>query len=167
MLRADLRAQRGVASLSYNAGQEGLYGGELCKRLPGNDSSRAAVSGRSQGNRVAGVCARFREAGSVRGAGRNRRSCPTDIRQRHDYVGIGLEFRSLAEFTVQPDEIGMRETKTIYLIVSDAVAVHESAKAAGAEMVLELAEMPYGGKAFTCRDPEGHIWSIGEYDPWA
>ncbi len=26
--------------------------------------------------------------------------------------------------------------------------------------------MDYGGKAFTCRDPEGHVWNIGEYDPW-
>ncbi|PYA16645.1 glyoxalase, partial [Pseudomonas aeruginosa] len=20
---------------------------------------------------------------------------------------------------------------------------------------------------FTCRDPEGHVWSFGSYDPWA
>jgi hypothetical protein len=25
----------------------------------------------------------------------------------------------------------------------------------------------YGGKAFIVRDPEGHIWSIGEYIPWS
>jgi uncharacterized glyoxalase superfamily protein PhnB len=33
-------------------------------------------------------------------------------------------------------------------------------------MIFELETKEYGGKAFTCRDPEGHIWSIGEYDPW-
>ena len=82
-------------------------------------------------------------------------------------LGSASNSGSMAQFTVQPDEIGMRETKSTYLIVSDAAAVHASAKAAGAEMVQELTEMPYGGKAFTCRDPEGHIWSIGEYDPWA
>ena len=27
--------------------------------------------------------------------------------------------------------------------------------------------MDYGGKAFAVRDPEGHIWSVGEYDPFA
>ena len=40
------------------------------------------------------------------------------------------------------------------------------AKAAGAQIVMELAEMPYGGKAFACTDLEEHRWSIGEYDPW-
>ena len=34
-------------------------------------------------------------------------------------------------------------------------------------MLLDLREMDYGGKAFTVRDPEGHIWAVGEYDPWA
>ena len=26
--------------------------------------------------------------------------------------------------------------------------------------------MSYGGKAFTVCDPEGYVWSVGEYDPW-
>jgi uncharacterized glyoxalase superfamily protein PhnB len=67
----------------------------------------------------------------------------------------------------QPDEIGLRETQSACLIVSDADAIYASAKAAGAEMLMDLKEMDYGGKAFTCRDPEGHVWSIGTYDPWA
>lgn len=67
----------------------------------------------------------------------------------------------------QPDEIGGRETQTPYLVVSDCEAIYATAKAAGAEMLMDLREMDYGGKAFTCRDPEGHLWSIGEYDPWA
>jgi uncharacterized glyoxalase superfamily protein PhnB len=72
-----------------------------------------------------------------------------------------------SKLTAQPDEIGLRETKGIYLIVSDADAVHATAKAAGAEMVLDIRDMDYGGRAFTCRDLEGHLWSIGTYDPWA
>jgi uncharacterized glyoxalase superfamily protein PhnB len=69
-------------------------------------------------------------------------------------------------FMVQPDEVGMRETKGIYLVVSDADAVYATAKAAGAEMVLDIRDMDYGGRAFTCRDLEGHMWSFGSYDPW-
>jgi uncharacterized glyoxalase superfamily protein PhnB len=69
-------------------------------------------------------------------------------------------------FMVQPDEVGMRETKGVYLVVSDADAVYATAKAAGAEMVLDIRDMDYGGRAFTCRDLEGHTWSIGTYDPW-
>ena len=66
-----------------------------------------------------------------------------------------------------PEEIGGRSTETAYLVVPDATAVYESAKAAGAEFTMELQEMDYGGKAFGCKDPEGHAWSVGEYDPWA
>jgi uncharacterized glyoxalase superfamily protein PhnB len=72
-----------------------------------------------------------------------------------------------AAVRVQPDEVGNRETQAPYLIVSDCEPIYASAKAAGAEMIFDLAVMDYGGKAFTCRDPEGHIWSFGEYDPWA
>jgi uncharacterized glyoxalase superfamily protein PhnB len=71
------------------------------------------------------------------------------------------------KYMVQPDETGYRETKNTYLVVSDCEGTYATATAAGAEMLMELRTMDYGGKAFTCRDPEGHIWSVGEYDPWA
>jgi uncharacterized glyoxalase superfamily protein PhnB len=71
-----------------------------------------------------------------------------------------------SKMMVQPDEIGGKQTQTACLIVSDADAVYATAKAAGAEMVMDIADMPYGGRAFTCRDPEGHLWSVGTYDPW-
>ena len=33
-------------------------------------------------------------------------------------------------------------------------------------MVLDIRDMDYGGRAFTCRDLEGHLWNVGTYDPW-
>jgi uncharacterized glyoxalase superfamily protein PhnB len=66
----------------------------------------------------------------------------------------------------QPDEIGGAETQTAYLVVTDIDAIHASAKNAGAKMVIDLEEKAHGGKAFTCCDPEGHIWHIGTFDPW-
>lgn len=66
----------------------------------------------------------------------------------------------------QPDEIGGAETQTPYLVVSDIDAIYASAKSAGAKMVMDLEEKEYGGKAFTCTDPEGHVWHVGTYDPW-
>ena len=71
-----------------------------------------------------------------------------------------------SKLIVQPNEIGLRETQTPCLIVSDADAIYATAKAAGATMLMDIADMPYGGRAFTCRDLEGHVWSIGSYDPW-
>ena len=58
-------------------------------------------------------------------------------------------------------------TSSVYLIVPDCEPVYASAKAAKAEILQELETKEYGGKAFTVRDPEGQIWSVGEYNPWA
>jgi len=66
----------------------------------------------------------------------------------------------------QPDEIGGAETQAPYLIVSDIDAIYARAKAAGAKMLLDLEEKEHGGKAFTCADPEGHVWHLGTFDPW-
>ena len=67
----------------------------------------------------------------------------------------------------QPDEIGGKETQSPYLVVADADAVHARAKKAGFEMVIDIKDEDYGGRGFTCRDPEGHLWNVGTYDPWA
>ena len=67
----------------------------------------------------------------------------------------------------QPDEIGDRSTASIYLVVQDAKALYEKAKAAGAVMIQELQQASYGGWHFGCKDFEGHMWSIGEFDPWS
>lgn len=72
-----------------------------------------------------------------------------------------------SEWVRQPEEVGGIETQSPCLIVSDCDSVYTTAKAAGATMVMDIADMPYGGRAFTCRDPEGHLWSVGSYDPWA
>ena len=66
----------------------------------------------------------------------------------------------------QPDEIGGAETQSAYVVVSDADLIYQRAKAAGAEIVLEIKDEDYGGRGFSCRDLEGHLWSIGTYDPW-
>ena len=67
----------------------------------------------------------------------------------------------------QPGDIEGRETQTPYLIVADADAHYARARAAGAEILLDISDKPYGGRDYTCRDPEGHIWTFGTYDPGA
>ena len=66
----------------------------------------------------------------------------------------------------QPDEIGGCETQSAYLIVDDADAVYAIAKAAGAKIELDIKDEDYGGRGFSCRDLEGHLWNFGTYDPW-
>jgi uncharacterized glyoxalase superfamily protein PhnB len=67
---------------------------------------------------------------------------------------------------VHPEQIGGKQTQTVYLTVSDADVVYRRALEAGAAIVIEISDEDYGGRGFTCRDPEGHVWSIGTYDPW-
>jgi uncharacterized glyoxalase superfamily protein PhnB len=33
-------------------------------------------------------------------------------------------------------------------------------------MVIDLEAKDHGGKAFSCSDPEGHVWHVGTFDPW-
>jgi uncharacterized glyoxalase superfamily protein PhnB len=56
----------------------------------------------------------------------------------------------------------------VYLALDSAEAVdahHDHAVAAGAEVVQELVDQPYGSREYAVRDPEGNIWSIGSYRP--
>ena len=66
----------------------------------------------------------------------------------------------------QPVEIGGRETQCPCVIVDDANAHYARAKAAGAEIIDDLEDKDYGGKGYSCRDLEGHLWYFGTYDPW-
>ena len=66
----------------------------------------------------------------------------------------------------QPDEIGGTETQSCYYFVRDIEAHYSRACAEGAEIVLALKTQIDGQKGYTCRDPEGHLWTFGTYDPW-
>ena len=76
----------------------------------------------------------------------------------------GSEFDKLMK---QPDEIGGAQTQTTYVVVPDADAVYARVRRAEAEIVIDIKDEDYGGRGFTCRDPERHIWSFGTYDPFA
>ena len=72
------------------------------------------------------------------------------------------EFDSLQS---TPKQLG-GTTQSPYLVVPDPDLTYSKAKAAGAEIVIEIADQEHGGRAFSCRDPEGHLWNVGDYDPW-
>jgi uncharacterized glyoxalase superfamily protein PhnB len=61
---------------------------------------------------------------------------------------------------------GATTTQSPYLVVADPDAIHARALAEGAEIVIALHDPEYGGRHFSCRDPEGHLWHLGSYDPW-
>ncbi len=82
-------------------------------------------------------------------------------------LGSAAKESEYSALVALPDEIGGREARSVSLVAVDCDAVYARAKAAGAEMVFDLEEKPYGGKGFTCRDPEGYLWHVGSYNPWA
>lgn len=58
-------------------------------------------------------------------------------------------------------------TQSPYIIVEDVDAHHARAVAAGATVVSGPMDPGHGGRFYACRDPEGHLWNFGSYDPWA
>ncbi len=56
--------------------------------------------------------------------------------------------------------------QVVYLIVADIEAHHARAVAAGAEIVRAPFDTDYGSRDYVARDPGGHVWCFGTYDPW-
>jgi uncharacterized glyoxalase superfamily protein PhnB len=53
----------------------------------------------------------------------------------------------------------------LYLTVDDVDAHHAAAVAAGATVIMELVDQPYGSREYAITDPEGNVWSVGTYRP--
>ena len=49
-------------------------------------------------------------------------------------------------------------TALVYVYVEDVDEHYAQAKDAGAEIVEEPAEQPYGDRRYAAEDPEGHVW---------
>jgi uncharacterized glyoxalase superfamily protein PhnB len=56
-------------------------------------------------------------------------------------------------------------TCCLYVAVDDPDAHHARALAAGAEIVMELTDQPYGSREYAARDLEGNVWAFGTYRP--
>src|SRR4051794_2166920 len=70
--------------------------------------------------------------------------------------------------TDREDQYGRRAGNGwLYVAVDDADAHCERARAAGAEVLVELHDTEYGSRDYTARDPEGNVWSFGTYRPGA
>ena len=59
-------------------------------------------------------------------------------------------------------------TMCVCAYVEDPDAHCGRAQAAGAEIIKGPYDNEgYPGRAYDARDPEGHVWNFGSYDPWA
>ena len=58
-------------------------------------------------------------------------------------------------------------TQIPYVVIEDVEGHAARARAAGADIFMEPTAQDYGGSNYSARDPEGNVWSFGNYDPWA
>lgn len=74
-----------------------------------------------------------------------------------------------SQYMTHPSRANGRETQTPYIVMHDHMLGehYERAKAAGAKILVELRAEAYGGRNYSCADPEGHLWNFGSYDPFA
>ena len=63
------------------------------------------------------------------------------------------------------DDMPAKQSPGIYLVVQDVDAHYERAKAAGTEIVYPPEDTDFGTRRYRTRDPEGHEWSFGTYQP--
>jgi uncharacterized glyoxalase superfamily protein PhnB len=75
-------------------------------------------------------------------------------------LGGGLMLGSERETADWPQHAGHA---AVYLVTDDVAGLYERAVAAGATVTLPLETKDYGGSGFSVRDPEGNLWSFGDY----
>jgi uncharacterized glyoxalase superfamily protein PhnB len=66
-----------------------------------------------------------------------------------------------------PKDLNGFNTQAPYIVVEEVDEHYQGAIAAGAEIVLDIKDEDYGGRGYSCQDPEGYIWNFGSYNPWA
>ena len=59
-----------------------------------------------------------------------------------------------------PSEVG--RTSLVHVLVNDANAHYERAKAAGARIIEEPNDLPFGHRRYGCADPQGHEWYFAQ-----
>ncbi|CAJ1500391.1 VOC family protein [[Mycobacterium] kokjensenii] len=65
----------------------------------------------------------------------------------------------------KPGNVWSREPGTAggYVVTGDPDALYQRVTRCEADVVRPLADTDYGAREFTVRDPEGNLWSFGDY----
>ena len=82
-------------------------------------------------------------------------------------IMIGSENNSeYGKLLKTPKGLNGLNTQAPYIVVENIDEHYEKAVKRGAEIVIEIKDEDYGGRGYSCRDKEGHIWNFGSYNPW-
>ena len=69
------------------------------------------------------------------------------------------------ELTKIPSDIENYNTQSPYIFVTDLEKHYVHSQSKNVQIVLPLKKEPHGS-GYTCRDPEGYLWSFGDFNPW-
>jgi uncharacterized glyoxalase superfamily protein PhnB len=84
----------------------------------------------------------------------------SEMRHGNAAVMVGNEW---SEDHKSPSSIGGKNTQTVHITVEADIDAHcERARAAGFEIIMAPEDQFYGDRTYRCRDPEGHIWTVGQ-----
>ncbi len=62
-----------------------------------------------------------------------------------------------------PASISGKNTQSLHIHIEGDIHAHfERAKAAGATIIVGPEEQFYGDTVYRCRDPDGHVWTVGQ-----
>lgn len=81
-------------------------------------------------------------------------------------LGSASNEGEFGKYVKPPRATGGIGTQSPYVVVADADAHYRRAVAAGARIIIDIKDEDYGGRGYSCLDPEGHVWNFGTYDPW-
>lgn len=65
-----------------------------------------------------------------------------------------------------PYNLNGMNTQAPYIIVEKIDEHYKNAIARGAKIHLDIKDQMYGGRGYSCKDIEDHIWNFGSYNPW-
>ena len=84
----------------------------------------------------------------------------SEMRLGSSVIMVGAEW---SEDHRSPASLGGRNTQSMHLHIDSDIHAHcQRARDAGFDIVMEPEAQFYGDTTYRCRDPEGHIWTVGQ-----
>ena len=86
----------------------------------------------------------------------------------HAMIMLGSESENeYGKLLRTPKDLNGLNTQAPYMIIQNIDDHYKRAIREGAEIVIDIKNEDFGGRGYTCKDLEGHIWNFGSYNPWA
>ena len=82
-------------------------------------------------------------------------------------LGSAHEGDAFGKLNSSPMELAGQNTASIYMVVANIDAHYQKTIDKGTEIILDIKDEEYGGRGYTCKDIEGHLWNFGTYNPWS